>query len=167
HTRDALSPRLDLGLGRADGDHHGRRLSDRSGEPRGRAMTAALALIALAALAALALGLVARGGRDMDLEQWAVGGRGFGWILVFLLLAGEIYTTFTFLGASGFSYGLGAPVYYILAYGSLAYVIAYFLLPLVWSYGGSTACPRSRISSFANMRARRSACWSRSSIWWR
>ena len=98
-------------------------------------MTAALALIALAALTALALGLVARGGRDMDLEQWAVGGRGFGWILVFLLLAGEIYTTFTFLGASGFSYGLGAPVYYILAYGSLAYVIAYFLLPLVWSYG--------------------------------
>ena len=98
-------------------------------------MTAALAPIALAALAALALGLVARGGRDMDLEQWAVGGRGFGWILVFLLLAGEIYTTFTFLGASGFSYGQGAPVYYILAYGSLAYVIAYFLLPLVWSYG--------------------------------
>jgi solute:Na+ symporter, SSS family len=52
----------------------------------------------------------------MDLEQWAVGGRGFGWIFVFLLLAGEIYTTFTFLGASGFSYGQGAPVYYILAY---------------------------------------------------
>ncbi len=94
-------------------------------------MTAALILIALAALA---LGVVARAGRDMDLEQWAVGGRGFGWIFVFLLLAGEIYTTFTFLGASGFSYGQGAPVYYILAYGSLAYVIAYFLLPLVWSY---------------------------------
>ena len=29
--------------------------------------------------------------------RWAW--RGFGWILVFLLLAGEIYTTFTFLGA--------------------------------------------------------------------
>ena len=97
-------------------------------------MTAALTLIALAALAALVLGVAARAGRDMDLEQWAVGGRGFGWIFVFLLLAGEIYTTFTFLGASGFSYGQGAPVYYILAYGSLAYVIAYFLLPLIWSY---------------------------------
>ena len=97
-------------------------------------MTAALPLIALAALAALALGVVARAGRDMDLEQWAVGGRGFGWIFVFLLLAGEIYTTFTFLGASGFSYGQGAPVYYILAYGALAHVIAYFLLPLIWSY---------------------------------
>lgn len=97
-------------------------------------MTAALILIALAAVVALALGLAARAGREMNLEQWAVGGRGFGWILVFLLLAGEIYTTFTFLGASGFSYGQGAPVYYILAYGSLAYVIAYFMLPLIWRY---------------------------------
>jgi solute:Na+ symporter, SSS family len=68
-------------------------------------VTTALTLIALAALAALVLGVAARAGRDMDLEQWAVGGRGFGWIFVFLLLAGEIYTTFTFLGASGFSYG--------------------------------------------------------------
>jgi solute:Na+ symporter, SSS family len=97
-------------------------------------MTAALALIALAALTALLLGVAARAGRGMDLEQWAVGGRGFGWVFIFLLLAGEIYTTFTFLGASGFSYGQGAPVYYILAYGSLAYVIAYFLLPPIWSY---------------------------------
>lgn len=97
-------------------------------------MTAALILIALAAVAALLLGLMARAGHDMSLEQWAVGGRGFGWILVFLLLAGEIYTTFTFLGASGFAYGLGAPAYYIIAYGSLAYVIAYFLLPPIWSY---------------------------------
>lgn len=85
----------------------------------------------IAALVALGLDMLARVGRDMDLEKWAVGGRGFGWIFVFLLPAGEIYTTFTFLGASGFSYGLGAPAYYILAYGSLAYVIAYFLLPLV------------------------------------
>jgi SSS family solute:Na+ symporter len=97
-------------------------------------VTAALILIALAALVALALGVLARVGRDMDLEQWAVGGRGFGWIFVFLLLAGEIYTTFTFLGASGFSYGLGAPVYYILAYGTLAYVLGYFMLPLIWRY---------------------------------
>ena len=26
-------------------------------------------------------------------------------------MAGEIYTTFTFLGGSGFAYGKGAPVY--------------------------------------------------------
>src|SRR5271156_6942616 len=97
-------------------------------------MNIALVLIAIATVFALVLGIVARSRHEMSLEQWTVGGRRFGALLVFLLLAGEIYTTFTFLGASGFSYGLGAPVYYILAYGSLAYVIAYFQLPLVWSY---------------------------------
>jgi SSS family solute:Na+ symporter len=97
-------------------------------------MTVSLILIALAAVVALGLGLAARRGREMGLEQWTVGGRGFGTGLVFLLLAGEIYTTFTFLGASGFAYGLGAPAYYILAYGTLAYVISYFMLPPVWAY---------------------------------
>jgi SSS family solute:Na+ symporter len=97
-------------------------------------MSPALLLIALAAVGALLLGIVARRGHDMGLEQWTVGGRGFGWVFVFLLLAGEIYTTFTFLGASGFAYGLGAPAYYIIAYGTLAYVIAYFMLPPIWTY---------------------------------
>ncbi len=97
-------------------------------------MNSALLLIAVAAAVALLLGVLAGSGKKMELEQWAVGGRSFGWIFVFLLLAGEIYTTFTFLGASGFSYGLGAPAYYILAYGTLAYVIAYFMLPPIWTY---------------------------------
>jgi len=82
----------------------------------------------------MALGLRAGRGRDMTLEQWSVGGRGFGTIFVFLLLAGEIYTTFTFLGASGYAYGRGAPTYYILGYGCLAYILSYWLLPLIWRY---------------------------------
>jgi SSS family solute:Na+ symporter len=83
---------------------------------------------------ALALGLRAARGRQMTLEQWSVGGRGFDTIFVFLLLAGEIYTTFTFLGASGYAYGRGAPTYYILGYGCLAYILSYWLLPLIWRY---------------------------------
>ena len=97
-------------------------------------MNAALPFIAAAALLALALGFLARRGKDMDLEQWTVGGRGFGAQFVFLLLAGEIYTTFTFLGGSGFAYGKGAPAYYILCYGTLAYVLSYFMLPPIWRY---------------------------------
>jgi SSS family solute:Na+ symporter len=97
-------------------------------------MNIALILIALSAVGALVLGMSARSGHKMKLEEWTVGGRGFGAVLVFLLLAGEIYTTFTFLGASGYAYGLGAPAYYILAYGTLAYVISYFMLPPVWAY---------------------------------
>jgi solute:Na+ symporter, SSS family len=53
---------------------------------------------------------------------------------VFLLMAGEIYTTFTFLGGSGWAYGKGAPAFYILCYGAIAYSVSYFLLPIVWRY---------------------------------
>jgi solute:Na+ symporter, SSS family len=97
-------------------------------------MSAALAFIAAAAMLALCLGFLARRGRTMDLEQWTVGGRGFGAVFVFLLLAGEIYTTFTFLGGSGYAYGKGGPAYYILCYGTLAYVLSYFMLPPIWRY---------------------------------
>jgi solute:Na+ symporter, SSS family len=97
-------------------------------------MSSALIIIAAVTLFALYLGVRARHGYDMNLEQWTVGGRSFGTAFVFLLMAGEIYTTFTFLGGSGYAYGKGAPVYYILAYATLAYVLSYWLLPPVWRF---------------------------------
>jgi len=88
----------------------------------------------IGALGSLA-GFLARFGRKMDLEQWTVAARGFGTMLVWLLMAGEIYTTFTFLGASGWAYSRGAPVLYILGYQPLMYVVAFFILPAVWEIG--------------------------------
>ena len=97
-------------------------------------MSLALVFIVAALVLALGLGLRARRGRDMNLEQWSVGGRGFGAIFVFLLMAGEIYTTFTFLGGSGYAYGHGGPALYILCYGCLAYILSYWLAPRIWRY---------------------------------
>lgn len=97
-------------------------------------MNIALVILLIVAVLCLFLGLLARKGHDMNLEEWSVGGRSFGAALVFLLMAGEIYTTFTFLGGSGFAYKKGAPVYYILVYASLAYIISYFILPPIWQY---------------------------------
>jgi len=97
-------------------------------------MNSALLIIFTTAVLALLLGLRARKGRDMNLEQWSVGGRSFGTVFVFLLMAGEIYTTFSFLGASGSAYGKGASTYYTLAYQLLAYTISYWLLPAIWRY---------------------------------
>ena len=97
-------------------------------------MTPALGVIGAVFVLAIALGLLARRGHVMSLEQWSVGGRGFGSVFVFLLMAGEIYTTFTFLGGSGWAYGKGAPAFYILCYGAIAYSVSYFLLPIVWRY---------------------------------
>jgi len=80
------------------------------------------------------LGIRSTKGKDMNLEQWTVGGRGFGAIFVFLLMAGEIYTTFSFLGGSGWAYGKGAPALYVLIYITLSYVVSYWLLPEIWAY---------------------------------
>ncbi len=64
----------------------------------------------------------------MNLEQWTVGGRGFGTVFVFLLMAGEIYTTFTFLGGSGWAYGKGGPAFTSsrTAVWPISFLIGYF-----------------------------------------
>jgi SSS family solute:Na+ symporter len=98
-------------------------------------MNAALLIIGAFFVIAVGLGILARRGRDMNLEQWSVANRGFGSLFVFLLMAGEIYTTFTFLGGSGWAYGKGAPSFYILCYGAIAYSASYFMLPIIWRYG--------------------------------
>jgi SSS family solute:Na+ symporter len=71
----------------------------------------------------------------MNLENWTVGGRRFGILIIWLLMAGEIYTTFTFLGASGWAYSRGAPTYYVIIYGALAYTLSFFILPELWKIG--------------------------------
>jgi solute:Na+ symporter, SSS family len=80
------------------------------------------------------IGFRAGARQTMDLEQWVVAGRGFGVVLVWLLMAGEAYTTFSFLGASGWAYSRGGPALYILAYISLAYVASFFILPSLWEF---------------------------------
>jgi SSS family solute:Na+ symporter len=96
-----------------------------------------IALTFIASIVAVGafVGFYAGTRRKMDLEQWTVGDRGFGMLLVWLLMAGEVYTTFTFLGASGWAYSKGAPVLYILGYQPLMYVVSFFILPPIWEVG--------------------------------
>jgi SSS family solute:Na+ symporter len=83
-----------------------------------------------------AIGFCAGTRHKMSLEQWTVEGRGFGPALMWLLMAGgETYTTFSFLGASGWAYSRGGPALYILAYLTLAYVVSFFILPPIWDLG--------------------------------
>jgi solute:Na+ symporter, SSS family len=99
--------------------------------PSAVSMTTICAIVAVGA----AIGILAGVRRKMDLEQWTVGGRGFGAVLMYLLMAGEVYTTFAFLGASGWAYSRGGPTLYVMAYLTLAYVISFFILPLIWETG--------------------------------
>ncbi|MGE7609820.1 sodium:solute symporter family protein [Peribacillus frigoritolerans] len=96
-------------------------------------MNAALLVILFFLVLCIWIGLQARKGKDMNMEQWSVGGRGFGSILMFFLLAGEMFTTYTFLGASGGAYRSGIPTA-LYAFNCFYFVIAYWLLPPIWKY---------------------------------
>jgi SSS family solute:Na+ symporter len=95
----------------------------------------ALTVIFIIVASGSAIGFYAGTRHKMNLEQWTVGSRGFGPLLMWLLMAGETYTTFSFLGASGWAYSRGGPALYILAYLPLSYVIGFFILPPIWEMG--------------------------------
>ena len=95
----------------------------------------ALGIVALIVIGTIVFALIAVHRVPVTPAQYIVGGRSFGALFLWILLAGEIYTSFTFLGAAGWAYGKGGPAFYILAYGTGAYVISYFLLPPIWRLG--------------------------------
>lgn len=95
----------------------------------------ALTIIGAVVFGTIAFALTGVRRFKMDPQEYIVGSRSFGALLLWILLAGEIYTSFTFLGAAGWAYGKGAPAFYILAYGTVGYIIGYFYLPEVWRIG--------------------------------
>jgi SSS family solute:Na+ symporter len=92
----------------------------------------ALGIVALVVLGTIAFALVSIRKIETDPQQFIVGGRSFGALFLWVLLAGEIYTSFTFLGLAGWAYGKGAAALYIPAYGTIGFIIGYFFLPAVW-----------------------------------
>lgn len=95
----------------------------------------AMSIILLFIVGATIVGMVPGIREKLSLEGWAVGGRRFGHTLSWFVLAGEIYTAFTFLGASGWAYSKGAPAFYTLVYVSLGYVVGYYVLPAISPIG--------------------------------
>jgi solute:Na+ symporter, SSS family len=96
--------------------------------------TVAVAIFAVGMVGTIALGILAVRGRDTDLAEWSVGSRTFGVLLTWVLLAGENYTSFSYLGASGWAYGYGAPILYLVGYMATGYCMVYLFCPMIWGY---------------------------------
>ncbi|MFI5780598.1 sodium:solute symporter [Nocardia sp. NPDC051570] len=106
----------------------------------------AVSLFAVAMVVTVAIGVLSGRGRAKSLTEWSISGRGLGTLFVLLLMAGESYTSFSFLGAAGWSYRYGVPIFYLIAYLSTGLVVAYFVAPLLWTY-----CARHRLVSIADI----------------
>lgn len=67
------------------------------------------------------------------IEDWALAGRTYGTVAVWLLLGGTIYTAYTFAAVPGLVYGAGAIGFFALPYTVVVYPLAFWLLPRLWS----------------------------------
>ena len=70
----------------------------------------AIVLLALVGAVTIMGFLAARwGGANLNsIEEWALGGRGFGTIVSWFLLGGDLYTAYTFIAVPALVYGVGA-----------------------------------------------------------
>jgi hypothetical protein len=107
--------------------------------------TDALVIIGAVIVATTAFGLFGVRKIRMSPQQFIVGGRSFGAVFLWLLMAGEVYTSFTFLGAAGWAYGKGAPAFYIICYLTLGCAIGIFVLPFVWRVADSNPFKNCRL----------------------
>ena len=88
-------------------------------------MILAITIIGIGVISAL--GIAGRGRTQaQDLTEWAAGGRRFGAVALWFLQAGELFTTFTFLGLAGLAFVDGVAGLYALVAGA-GLVILYFL----------------------------------------
>lgn len=90
-------------------------------------------IVTLAGIVLVAiLGFVGRRHPNADLAEWTVAGRRFGVTTTWLLQAGEVFTTFTFLGTAGLVVSGGAAAFYSMPYVPLGYLVLYFIAPRIW-----------------------------------
>lgn len=94
-----------------------------------------MGIFAIFIVGSVVLGLSSLRGRDKaDLTEWTVGGRSLGTVFIFVLMAGETYTSFSYLGAAGWSYDYGMPVFYLVAYLAIGFASGYIIGPILWRY---------------------------------
>jgi SSS family solute:Na+ symporter len=83
----------------------------------------------------LFLGCFGGKGREKSVEEYVVGSRSFGPVLMYFMLGGSIFSAFSYLGAPAWAYSKGGAAFYILAYLSLGMVPWWLWGPLLSRIG--------------------------------
>ena len=69
----------------------------------------------------------------LHLNEWGLGGRGFGTFITWFLLGGDLYTAYTFIAVPALVFGSGSIGFFAVSYTIMAYPIAFIFLPRLWS----------------------------------
>ena len=69
----------------------------------------------------------------LHLNEWGLGGRGFGAFVTWFLLGGDLYTAYTFIAVPALVFGSGAIGFYAVSYTIMVFPIVIIFLPRLWS----------------------------------
>ncbi len=79
-----------------------------------------------------------RSGPLNTLDEWGLGGRGFGGWVTWFLLGGDLYTAYTFIAVPGAMYAAGAVSgWFAVAYTILVWPLVFVIMPRLWSVAQS------------------------------
>ena len=69
----------------------------------------------------------------MHLDEWGLGGRGFGTFITWFLLGGDLYTAYTFIAVPALVFGSGSIGFFAVAYTIMVFPVVFIFLPRLWS----------------------------------
>ena len=89
----------------------------------------------------------------MHLDEWGLGGRGFGTFVTWFLLGGDLYTAYTFIAVPALVFGSGSIGFFAVSYTIMVFPIVFIFLPGSGRSAGCTATSRPP-TSFAGATGR-------------
>jgi SSS family solute:Na+ symporter len=95
--------------------------------------TIVLVLFVLVTVTGFAAARWRRAENMLHLNEWGLGGRGFGTFISWFLLGGDTYTAYTFIAVPALVFGSGSIGFYAVSYTIMAFPIAFMILPRLWS----------------------------------
>src|ERR1700761_3916489 len=69
----------------------------------------------------------------LHLNEWGLGGRGFGTFIGWVLLGGDLYTAYTFIAVPALVFASGSIGFFAVSYTIMVFPIAFIFLPRLWS----------------------------------
>ena len=69
----------------------------------------------------------------LHLNEWGLGGRGFGTVVTWFLLGGDLYTAYTFIAVPAVVFGAGAAGFFAVPYTVIVFPIVFVFAPRLWS----------------------------------
>ncbi|MCB8957778.1 MAG: sodium:solute symporter [Nocardioides sp.] len=68
-----------------------------------------------------------------NLDEWGLGGRGFGTFIAWFLIGGDLYTAYTFVAVPAALYAGSVIGFFAIPYSIVAYPLVFIFLPRLWS----------------------------------